>query len=81
MFCSFVICWSVNVLALNDETRLMKNLLENYDRFGSRYVRPVANSTDALEVQHGLALQKIEDVDTYNNALKLYIWENYVSRV
>ena len=65
---------------MNDETRLMKNLMENYDRAGSRYVRPVANSTDALEVQHGLALQKIEEVDTYNNVLKAYIWENYVSK-
>ena len=43
-------------------------------------MRPVANSTDALEVKHGIALQKIEEVDTYSNVLKVNLWENYVSK-
>ena len=65
----------LNVLALNDETQLMDQL-----RFGSRYVRPVANSSEALEVKHGIALQKIEYVDTYSNVLNVNVWENYVSK-
>ena len=65
----------LNVLALNDETRLMDQL-----RFGSRYVRPVANSSDALEVKHGISLQKIEYVDTYSNVVNVNVWENYVSK-
>ena len=65
----------LNVLALNDETRLINQL-----RFGSRYVRPVANSADALEVKHGISLQKIEYVDTYSNVINVNVWENYVSK-
>ena len=65
----------LNVSALNDETKVMDQL-----RFGSRYVRPVANSTDALEVKHGISLQKIEYVDTYSNVLNVNVWENYVSK-
>ena len=65
----------LNVLALNDETQLTDQL-----RFGFRYVRPVANSSEALEVKHGIALQKIEYVDTYSNVLNVNVWENYVSK-
>ena len=65
----------LNVLALNDENRLIDQL-----RFGSRYVRPVTNSADALEVKHGISLQKIEYVDTYSNVLNVNVWENYVSK-
>ena len=73
--CSLVACQFLNVLALNDETRLMDQL-----RFGSRYVRPVGNSTDALEVKHGISLQKIDYIDTYHNVLNVNVWENYVSK-
>ena len=49
-------------------------------RFGSRYIQPVANSSKALEVKHGLSLQKIEYVDTYSNVVNVNVWENYVSK-
>ena len=74
---SLVVYQFLNVLALNDETRLMDHLRLGV---GSRYVRPVANSSDALEVKHGIALQKIDYVDTYTNVMNVNIWENYVSK-
>ena len=63
---------------LNDESRLTKQLLLNYES-GSKYARPVAKASDAVEVKHGVSLQSIEYIDTYSNRATLDIWESYVS--
>ena len=82
MFCLHhrVIGYQVfGVLTLNDEARLTKHLLQNYEIAASKYARPVTNPKDTLEVSHGLILQKIEYIEPYSDRAVLNAWENYVS--
>jgi hypothetical protein len=64
---------------MSNEKRLIKHLLENYDRVG-KVGRPVFNTTDTIEVKYGLALIQILDLDEKNQVLTTNCWSRYVSR-
>ena len=72
-------CHILAVLSALDEGLLVKHLLDNYKRTGSKYARPVKNFTDALVVRHGLTIQRIETMDPYYDRVTLNVWENFVS--
>ena len=65
-------------MALSDEKRLIKHLLDNYDRVG-KVGRPVFNTTQTMNVQYGLALIQILDLDEKNQVLTTNCWSRYVS--
>lgn len=56
--------------ALNEETFLRNDLMNSYNK----YVRPVANYEDNLEVRLGLAVQNIEEFNQKKETLDLNIW-------
>lgn len=58
------------VYSLNEETILRNNLMESYNK----YVRPVNNYEDNIEVRMGLAVQNIEEFDQKKETLDLNIW-------
>ena len=61
---------------LSDEKRLIRDLLENYERVGL-IGRPVYNITDTVNVGFGLALIQILDLDEQNQALTTNVWSRY----
>ena len=67
-------------VALSDEKRLIKHLLENYERVG-KVGRPVFNTSETIEVRYGLALIQILDLDEKNQVLTTNCWSRYVSSV
>ncbi|GMT07316.1 hypothetical protein PENTCL1PPCAC_29490, partial [Pristionchus entomophagus] len=64
---------SLCVQASPDEYRLLSDLRHNYDP----YERPVANSSDPLQVSIKLYLQQILDVDEKNQVITLVAWIEY----
>ena len=56
--------------SLNEETILRNNLMTSYNK----YVRPVNNYEDNLEIRMGLAVQNIEEFDQKKETLDLNIW-------
>ena len=66
-------------VALSDEKRLIKHLLQNYETVGL-IGRPVFNTSDTISVQYGLALIQILDLDEKNQVLTTNCWNRYVSR-
>ena len=65
-------------MALSDEKRLIKDLLQAYDRVGI-VGRPVYNTSDTIRVKYGLALIQILDLDEKNQVLTTNCWSRYVS--
>ena len=63
---------------LSDEKRLIKHMLDNYDKVGL-IGRPVLNTSDTVNVSHGLALIQIMDLDEKNQVLTTNCWNRYVS--
>ena len=63
---------------LSDEKRLIKHLLENYERIGL-IGRPVLNMSDTVDIKYGLALVQIMDLDEKNQVLTTNCWNRYVS--
>ena len=79
--CCSILGWHiVGVLSTYDEARLTKHLLDNYERNGSKYARPVNKYDDVPEVLHGLALQSIDIIDPYSDRMVLNVWEYFVSK-
>ena len=56
--------------SLNEETFLRENLMNSYNK----YVRPVNNYNDNLDIRMGLAVQNIEEFDQKKETLDLNIW-------
>ena len=66
------------ILAMSDEKRLIKHLLEEYEMVGV-VGRPVFNTSQTINVQYGLALIQILDLDEKNQVLTTNVWSRYVS--
>lgn len=63
---------------LSDEKRLIKHLLDDYERVGI-VGRPVFNQSMTMDVKYGLALIQILDLDEKNQVLTTNVWSRYVS--
>jgi len=63
---------------MSDEKRLIKYLLDNYEKVGV-IGRPVRNISDTINVDYGLALTQILDLDEKNQILTTNCWSRYVS--
>lgn len=63
---------------MSDEKRLIKMLMERYEDVGV-VGRPVYNASDKIDVQYGLALIQILDLDEKNQVLTTNCWSRYVS--
>ena len=63
---------------MSDEKRLIKHLLDNYERVGI-VGRPVFNTSETVRVTYGLALIQILDLDEKNQVLTTNVWSRYVS--
>ena len=61
-----------------DEKRLIRHLLQTYEKAGV-IGRPVTNTSVVLEVRFGITLIQIIDLDEKNQILTLNVWNNYVS--
>ena len=55
------------------EARLLDDLLENYQK----YERPVLDESDPVELQFGIDLQQIIDLDERNQLLQTNMWLTY----
>jgi len=62
---------------MSDEKRLIKKLLEDYDRVGI-VGRPVHNTSETIKVGYGLSLIQILDLDEKNQVLTTNVWSRYV---
>ncbi|KAK3097285.1 hypothetical protein FSP39_008356 [Pinctada imbricata] len=56
--------------SLTDEQRLLSRLLQGY----SKYTRPVHNASHPVDVQVGITLTQIFDVDERNQVLTINVW-------
>lgn len=65
---------------MSDEKRLIKHLLDNYERVGV-VGRPVFNTSETVRVSYGLALIQILDLDEKNQVLTTNVWCRYVSYI
>jgi len=63
---------------MSDEKRLIKYLLNNYEKVGV-VGRPVLNQSQTIHVNYGLALIQILDLDEKNQVLTTNVWSRYVS--
>ena len=63
---------------MSDEKRLIKRLLNDYERVGV-VGRPVHNQSQTIHVNYGLALIQILDLDEKNQVLTTNVWSRYVS--
>jgi len=62
---------------LSDEKRLIKHLLDQYERVGL-IGRPVYNTSQTVKVSYGMSLIQILDVDEKNQVLTINVWSRYV---
>ena len=65
-------------VAMSDEKRLIKHLLDQYETVG-RVGRPVFNTSQTIKVYYGLALIQLLDLDEKNQVLTTNVWSRYVS--
>jgi len=68
-----------DAVAMSDEKRLIKSLLQNYETVGV-VGRPVLNHSETIKVYYGLSLIQILDLDEKNQVLQTNVWSRYVSR-
>ena len=61
---------------MSEEKKLMKHLLENYEKIGNGG-RPVLNISSVVEVEFGLGLIQM-DLDERYKVLKMSMWSRYV---
>ncbi|XP_071128929.1 neuronal acetylcholine receptor subunit beta-3-like [Mytilus edulis] len=66
----------IEVTELSKEKTLIKKLLNNYQEIGVMG-RPVVSQNDVLNVQYGLSLIQILDLDERNQVLKTNVWATY----
>ena len=67
-----LLMWPSDVYGSQDERRLLKDLLENYNTLE----RPVYNESEPVEVKFVITLQQIIDVDEVNQVLTTNLWLN-----
>lgn len=60
------------------EKQLIKKLLDRYAYFG-KIGRPVMKTDESIDVQFGMSLIQILDVDEKNQVLQTSVWLTYVS--
>jgi len=65
-------------MAMSDEKRLIKHLLDQYTALG-RIGRPVINTSHTVQVYYGMSLIQILDLDQKNQILTTNVWSRYVS--
>ena len=65
-------------LALSEEKRLIKQLIDNYTIDG-KYGRPIKMMNATLRVGYGISLVQIMDVDEKDQVLTTNVWCKYVS--
>jgi len=63
---------------MSDEKRLIKQLLSKYQEVGV-VGRPVFNQSDTIQVNYGLQLIQILEMDEKNQVLTTNVWSRYVS--
>jgi hypothetical protein len=63
---------------MSDEKRLIKDLLDHYERVGL-IGRPVYNTSEVIQVNYGLALVQILDLEERDQVLTTNVWCRYVS--
>ena len=68
LFLILLSVWPVN--SLNGEITLRNHLFSSYNK----YVRPIKNYSDSLEVNIGLAVQNIESFDQIKETIELNVW-------
>ncbi|CAH1794967.1 unnamed protein product [Owenia fusiformis] len=73
-----LIIWMLHIrgIAVSDEKKLIKDLLEKYEDIG-KVGRPVHNQTSVIQVQFGIALVQILDLDEKNQVLTTNVWGRY----
>ena len=64
-------------VASSDEKRLIKHLLQKYEDMGI-VGRPVNTTADTIEVQYGVGLIQILDLDEKNQVLTTNCWSRFV---
>lgn len=69
---------TVDGLSMPDEKRLIRHLLQVYERAGV-VGRPVFNTSKVLDVRFGITLIQIIDLNERDQILTLNVWNNYVS--
>ena len=62
---------------MSDEKRLIKHLLENYEKVGI-VGRPVFNTSETLVVEYGVALIKLLEINSVDQIGTFSLWERYV---
>ena len=65
-------------IAMSDEKRLIKKLLDDYEKVGV-IGRPVYDTSQTINVSYGLSLIQILDLDEKNQVLTTNVWSRYVS--
>ena len=60
------------------EKQLIKRLLDRYAYFG-KIGRPVMKTDESIDIQFGMSLIQILDVDEQNQVLQTSVWLTYVS--
>lgn len=60
------------------EKQLIKALLDRYAQFG-RIGRPVMKTDESIDVEFGMSLIQILDVDEKNQVLETNVWLTFVS--
>jgi len=63
---------------MSDEKRLIKRLLNRYQSVGV-VGRPVFNQSETIQVNYGLSLIQILEMDEKNQVLTTNVWSRYVS--
>ena len=69
-----------SVLTLSDEKRLIKHLLENYEKVGING-RPVYNVSETVTVKLGVALVKLLEMNVAEGTGTFSVWLRYVSTI
>lgn len=64
-------------LALSHEKRLIKDLIDTYEKAG-KTGRPVKNSSEAILLKYGLGLVQILRLDEKNQVLTIRAWNRLV---
>jgi len=72
------VCCLVMPRIMSDEKRLIKQLLSKYQEVGV-VGRPVFNQSDTIQVNYGLQLIQILEMDEKNQVLTTNVWSRYVS--
>ena len=65
---------------MSDEKRLIKHLLQNYEKIGING-RPVYNVSETVTVSFGLTLVKLLEMNVADGTGTFSVWHRYVSTI